>query len=470
MAASRYYDSKSGQYESEAQFKQRIGTDVQRITEKIQQVTGKAPRVWIWPYGRANGLALAELSKAGYEMAMTLEDGLAHVSSPLNTPRLLINKNPSTIDFSHYVVAAERPPIKRLVHIDLDYVYDPDPEQTERNLDQLVQRIADLNIPIVALQAFADPEGDGLIKSVYFPNSVLPMRADLFNRAAWQLRSRADVRVYAWMPVLGLDLDEKITRVHYRDPNTQETVISQSPYRRISPFDVHGRQQIKQLYADLAAYTLFNGLLFHDDAVLTDYEDDSPAAHEQYNTQGFPADVLQIRANPDLMQRWTEYKTQTLNDFTVELAQVVKDSAGPQILTARNLFALPILKPESEQWFAQNLDDFLDLYDYTLPMVMPRMEGIARKDEDQWIRRIVAEVAKRPNGLSKTIFEVQTLDWNAAPGQQHIPTKTIAHWMEVLQRAGAQHFGYYPDDFVLDQPNLKEIRPAISNEWFPFKQ
>ncbi|VEB43810.1 Poly-beta-1,6-N-acetyl-D-glucosamine N-deacetylase precursor [Chromobacterium violaceum] len=32
------------------------------------------------------------------------------------------------------------------------------------------------------------------------------MRADLFNRAAWQLDSRVGVEVYAWLPVDGLRL------------------------------------------------------------------------------------------------------------------------------------------------------------------------------------------------------------------------------------------------------------------------
>ncbi|VTO17181.1 outer membrane N-deacetylase [Klebsiella variicola] len=39
----------------------------------------------------------------------------------------------------------------------------------------------------------------------------------------------------------------------------------------------------------------------------------------------------------------------------------------PQVKTARNLFALPILEPQSEAWFAQNLDDFLAAYDWTYP-------------------------------------------------------------------------------------------------------
>ena len=82
--------------------------------------------------------------------------------------------------------------------------FDPDPARTERNLGLLLDRIQALEISHVFLQAFADPDGDGAADAVYFPNRHLPMRADLFNRAAWQLKTRSNVKVYAWMPILGL--------------------------------------------------------------------------------------------------------------------------------------------------------------------------------------------------------------------------------------------------------------------------
>ena len=108
--------------------------------------------------------------------------------------------------FANSIVSMEATPSMRVAHVDLDYVYDPDPAQTDRNLGELVQRILDLQINTVFLQAYSDPTGDGLVRSVYFPNRWLPVRADLFNRAAWQLHNRANVMVYAWMPVLALSL------------------------------------------------------------------------------------------------------------------------------------------------------------------------------------------------------------------------------------------------------------------------
>jgi biofilm PGA synthesis lipoprotein PgaB len=74
----------------------------------------------------------------------------------------------------------------------------------------------------------------------------------------------------------------------------------------------------------------------------------------------------------------------------------VKHIRGPQIKTARNMFALPILQPESEAWFAQNLDDFLAEYDWTVPMAMPLMESVPADESDAWLTRLVNAVAARP--------------------------------------------------------------------------
>jgi hypothetical protein len=45
--ANRFYDKASGRYESDQQFHQRIDTDVRKVSDKIADVTGKAPRAWV---------------------------------------------------------------------------------------------------------------------------------------------------------------------------------------------------------------------------------------------------------------------------------------------------------------------------------------------------------------------------------------------------------------------------------------
>ena len=471
-AAIRAYDARTRQYETEAQFDARMGRDVAAITEKIRAATGKKPRVWVWPYGAEGGSTLRITAENGYQLALTLEDGASRLGRLMSTPRLLLASDPALRSFANSVVGMEAESFMRVAHIDLDYVYDPDPEQTDRNLGALVQRILDMQINTVFLQAYSDPEGDGLVKSLYFPNRWLPVRADLFNRAAWQLHNRANVMVYAWMPVLAFDLDPALPRVVRWDPDTGQAAPDPDQYRRLSPFDATVRARIGDLYEDLARHAIFDGILFHDDALLSDFEDASPGALAAYRAAGLPDSIADLRADPDALQRWTRYKSRYLVDFTAALTRRVRDVRGPQIKTARNLYAQPILNPGSETWFAQNLDDFLGAYDWTAPMAMPLMENVPSGKENAWLDQMVDTVARRPGALGKTVFELQSRDWRTGPGRPEatpVDTDVLAGWMRRLQLRGARSFGYYPDDFSQDQPRLQGIRPAISEAWYPLQ-
>lgn len=225
-AAARRYDPATGQYENDMQYSARIRDDVRAISQKISTATGKAPRVWVWPYGATSGVAASIIESEGYRLLLTLEDGLASMPQMNRAPRLLVSNDPTLTGFANAVVAQERPDVMRGVHVRLADIYDPDPAKTDENLGALVQRIADLQITTVFLDATDTATPDNTPPAVYFPNSQRPVRADLFNRVAWQLRSRAFVDVYAYLP---------------------------------QPADT-------TLYEDLARYAIFAGLALDDSA------------------------------------------------------------------------------------------------------------------------------------------------------------------------------------------------------------
>lgn len=465
-AATRRYDAAAGRYESEADFQARMRQDVTNISDKILAVAGYRPRIWVWPYGTADGSTLQVVDSQGFKMALTLDDGLDTLDNLMSSPRFLVVSDPDGMHFSNSIVGTEASAPMRVAHVDLDNVYDPDPKQQEINLGKLVQRMADLGVNTVFLQAFADPKGDGLVQSLYFPNRHLPMRADLFDRVAWQLRTRAHVKVYAWMPVLSFALDARLPRVTRWDPATGQSAIDPKQYQRLSPFDPQVRRLIGDLYEDVARMTSVDGILFHDDAVLSDFEDASPEALRAYAAQGLPDSIAGLRNDPATLQRWTRFKSRYLIDFTHELSAKVRAIRGPQVQTARNLFAEPIINPQSEAWFAQNLDDFLVNYDWTAPMAMPLMEGQSLKHSGPWLEALVDQVRARPGALQRTVFELQARDWKHKPAQD-LSAQQLADWMGRLKRQGATHFGYYPDNFLENSPDLKTLRPALSNKWSP---
>jgi len=465
-ATTRRYDPATGRYETEADFQARLRQDVASISEKIRKVTGYRPRVWVWPYGEADGTALQVIGSEGYQMALTLEDGLDSLDNLMSGPRFLVASDPDGAHFAESIVSVQTMDPMRVVHVDLDYVYDPDPVQQEANVGKLIQRIYDLGANTVFLQAFADPKGDGLVRSLYFPNRHLPVRADLFDRVAWQLRTRANAKVYAWMPVLSFALDAKLPRVQRWDPATGKTGIAPDQYVRLSPFDPNVRKVIGEIYEDLARMSSVDGVLYHDDAVFSDFEDAGPAALKVYAANGLPTSIAALREDPAAMQRWTRFKSRYLIDFTRELTAKVRAIRGPQVLTARNIFAEPMLNPESEAWFAQNLDDFLGAYDWTAPMAMPLMEKQTREQSGPWLERLVQTVKARPGALKRTVFELQARDWDSEPASD-IEGEQLADWMGRLKRQGVTSFGYYPDNFIEDQPAVKTVRPALSNKWNP---
>lgn len=467
--ANRLYDKNTGQYETDAQYEARINADLDRVTQKITEVTGKAPRAWVWPYGAANGTTLKLARQHGYEMAFTLNPGLANAARLDDVPRILISDNPSLRNFASQVAQVREEQTMRVMHIDLDYVYDKDPVQQRKNIDKLIQRVYDMRITHVFLQAYADPEGDGNIRELYFPNRWLPMRADLFNFIAWQLQTRGGVNVYAWMPVLAFDLDDAVPRVAAWSPDSGRAAVDRQHYVRLSPWSPVARQRINDIYEDLARHASFHGILFHDDAMLTDFEDASPDALRAYQAAGFPASIAEIRRDPQTLERWTRFKSQALIDFTKQLTETVRAIRGPQVKTARNIYAMPVLDPASEAWFAQNLNDFLSTYDWTAPMAMPVMENVPPEQADAWLDSLVNRVARIPGALDKTVFELQARDWRKTGEHADISGEQLAHWMRQLKLSGAKNYGYYPDDFINDHPEMSAIRPTFSSYWYPQK-
>jgi poly-beta-1,6-N-acetyl-D-glucosamine N-deacetylase len=459
---SRRYDPEADRYESDDDYRQRIRQDMAAGADLLERETGHRPRVIVWPYGQYNRPAQDAAREAGMPVALTLQAGASRVSDLTAVSRMLISGDTDLADFVWRLRHPDHRDPRRVVHVDLDYIYDSDPEVQEANLSRFLDRTKRLKISTVYLQAFADPEGNGTAAAVYFPNRHLPVRADLFNRVAWQLQTRAGVEVYAWMPVLGFVLGRDDLRVRSWLPDVEETGFDEKAYYRLSPFSPEARRLITELYEDLARHASFDGILFHDDAVLSDFEDVHPQALAAYRQAGLPGSIEELRGDPQIMARWTTFKTRHLVAWTDHLTETVR-TWRPTVRTARNLYAGPVLEPASEAWWAQNLEIFLEHYDFTALMAMPYMEGAT--EPDRWLRLLVERVARHPEGLRKTVFELQSVDWR---NKKPLPTRTLAWQMRLLQSLGAVNFGYYPDDFPAGHPRTSLLHGAMSLQTYPY--
>ena len=255
-----------GRYESPADYHQRLQADFKLSGERIKQHTGKFPDVLVWPYGQFNDHAWNVANGLGYKHHFTLHDERMNPKLTHDeVGRFLIEEETLLETLSEYLSGRLRnKKTERVMHVDLDYVYDTNPQQMAKNTDALIERVYQSGATTVYLQAYADEDGNGVAEKLYFPNRHLPVKKDLFGQIAWQLMTRANVKVYAWMPVMGFDLGPNADYVK----DTRMNKPNPEHYLRLNPYNPANLKIINEIYADLSFHSKFHGLLFHDDAFL----------------------------------------------------------------------------------------------------------------------------------------------------------------------------------------------------------
>jgi biofilm PGA synthesis lipoprotein PgaB len=461
-------------YEDDKSYQQRIYDDLKTNNDFLKKYTGQKPRVMVWPYGEYNMDVRKIAESLGMPIGLTLDDGSNTTITPLwGLRRILVDQKMSHTDIelsmwdrnNNFTDGAMT---TKAMHIDLDYIYDPNPEQLNKNLGELLERIKRVGANTVYLQAFADPDANGAADSVYFPNRHIPVRSDLFNRVAWQIGTRTQVkRIYAWMPMIAWELPPD-------NPAAKDKVVTlqvdqrhlNMGYPRLSPFSSRARKVIREIYEDLAKSSVIDGILFHDDVTLSDYEDDSVMAHAQYEKWGFKSSIEEIRSDRSEFLRWARLKTEYLDNFALELAQIVGDYR-PGLKTARNLYAQVAINKDAQEWYAQSLSESIKRYDYTAIMVMPYMEQA--DDAGSFYDQILNNVKQQECGLERTVFELQTVNWrkNNEPISPQELSLTIQH----LYDLGANHIAYYPDDLFHNNPDADLMKRGFSKKpirMYPF--
>ena len=332
------YDAETQRYESESRYQKRISADLKQNIELFRQHGFNAPRIMVWPYGSYNGSAAAIAVRLGMPLALTLEDGSNTSTTPLTALRRILLESSTTLAelaadiHGRDTDETENDFPQKSLYVDLDQIYDPDPAQQERNLSRLLDRIHGSAINSVYIQTFSRSARTGLADQLYFPNRHLPMRADLFNRVAWQIQSRTQVEhVFASMPLRAWDFSQLT-------PMTQRLCRS-----CVNPKDKSRRQIIRDLYEDLAKTVNFDGLYFDDPMTLLDTQRKDGVAM-----------VATIPRQIDAFDRSTS-----------ELETIVR-FWQPYLLTAHQLYTLPASSSVLKNLAPQLLTDSLKKFDFTV--------------------------------------------------------------------------------------------------------
>jgi biofilm PGA synthesis lipoprotein PgaB len=238
-ATTHRFDAAQGGYESDAAYRERVRGDLTRSSADIVRLTGVRPRIVIWPYGAHNHATDTLAAAAGMPYGMTLELGFNTPATSLaSMHRILVTHDFTAAALARALEEPVHPEPVRAVEVALDAIHDADPAQQEAHLSLLLDQVQGLGVNTVYLQAVAPAAPGSAAVAAYFPNRHLPMRADLFNRVAWQLRTRTGVAVYAELPVGGYRLGDGAPA---------------------------STAQVREIYADLATYAAFQGVLLYAD-------------------------------------------------------------------------------------------------------------------------------------------------------------------------------------------------------------
>ncbi|MFC3873485.1 poly-beta-1,6-N-acetyl-D-glucosamine N-deacetylase PgaB [Neisseria musculi] len=409
--AAVFPEYENGRYETRDAYRQRVRNDLKRSVDIIAARTGVRPNVIVWPYGHFNETAREIAAEVGLDNDFTLFDETPNTTEQRSIGRALIDNETGYPLMKAYLEGQMfTPPHQRAVHIDLGRLYTPDPAQFARNFDKLIERIYKMGITTVYLQAFADDDGNGVAEAAYFPNRHLKVKADLFSRVAWQLMTRANVKVYAQMPLTAFDLGSGyVSGSRTGKPEAGRPL-------RLSPDGAENRRAAAEIYEDLAFSSRFNGLVFRDGG----------------DKRGDLIDYSKL-----LKQTALKYSFNGINGM-----KTVRSLDG----------GLP----------AQSLPAFAAAYDYTAFTALPYLENgqpLSPKEAARRLVGLVAGVKRSGVPLDKTVFELQTADPRTG---QPAGGKELAGWMSLLKKEGVKNLAYYPDDFLQDRPPLKTIKPVFS--------
>lgn len=338
----------------------------------------------------------------------------------------------------------------RIMHIDLDYIFDSDQQQQQSNIQALIQRIQQIQPNTIFLQAFADPDANGSANLVYFENRHIPMRANLFPELLKQIRQHTQVKqIYAWLPLIAWELP-KSYQLQYVKHSQDKT----HGYIRLSPFDPTNLKYIAEIFQDFIQKNAVDGVLYHDDITLNDFEDASVVARQVYQQWGYDLKLLEEPQHPQ-QSAFAAAKTAYLDQLAAGITRLLQHYR-PQLLTARNTYAPIVLQPESEKWFSQSVSSTLRYYNYNAIMAMPYMEQAG--DHHQFYLDLIQQSKKYDPDLDRTIFELQATDWRS---NQKIATSELVQTIHFLQQHGVKHIGYYPDDFAQAHPAAVEIKSVF---------
>ncbi|MGH7339266.1 MAG: poly-beta-1,6-N-acetyl-D-glucosamine N-deacetylase PgaB, partial [Candidatus Rokuibacteriota bacterium] len=264
----RKFLTEDERYEDRAEYRTRIAADLAASKQTLEQRLGVPVRSLAWPYGEHNAVARELAEQAGFALTMGLNGGPASVQDLEEgfVERLLVTRGVDIgdADLTRWLVPDPDPVFA--ANVDLDELYDEDPEKLVANVESTIRQLWRLGATHVFLKGCSDPKGIGYLESTYFMNHQAPVRADVWGMVAGRMK-RAGLRVWMRAPALNLSWEwERHPEWRVRSGGDAGTQLTAARYFRLSPDSEAARRAAMDFFNDVAVYAPLDGILFDEDA------------------------------------------------------------------------------------------------------------------------------------------------------------------------------------------------------------
>ena len=448
-AVTRRYRLQEARYETRDEYLERIREDLKESQRILREKLGHDVSVLAWPYGEHNAVSRGIAAEAGFRVTLGLH-GIDARPEDLRgglLPRVMVVRGARIGGKDPGWLYPSRMPV-RAAQVDLDGVYDPDPEVFSRKVDRMVEKVRGLGATHVFLQACPDPHGSAFFREAWFENHQVPVRADIWSMVANRC-SHAGLRVWIRAPSMNLSW-EWAKHADWRIPFRRKKGGKEfTPwYFRLSPDIPEARAAAVDFFTDIAVYLPIEGVLFDDDAYMLAGE--------------------RLKGSRSSSAR---EKSEAMRGLIEEIKAAVL-AWRPECLFARNLYAPAVEKDGAHPDFSQDLEQFLRDYDLTVVMAYARMEG-RRKDADRWVESMARKVVKRwspPKGREleapPVMFKLQAYDWEE---EEWVPPEELNGIVAAARRAMMLDLGVYP--VLPDEGNIPKgllgeaVKPGTSDRY-----
>lgn len=304
------------------------------------------------------------------------------------------------------------------------------------------------------------------------------MNAHIFTVSVQIIRDLLpDSRILVWAPSLySAFLMEDNTVVKATDDAGGDNSMW---YRRASPFSELTSSRLTSFFEALGQSSeMLDGVMFQDDLLLSNWEDVSEEGIKllvaRYGLTDTSDSSLQDFLDDDdneQNQDWRRYKTQVLDELSQTLFQAFRrgyqqafpdrftareEQESTRLLCARDYYDAAVLSRDdvTGEWYAQNLDTALDLYDQVVIMSYYNMSergDPASQEALSWLQNLAktAIAIANSNGRQRAdrlIFKLQSVCWNYYPNGEDgtISAAVLQRQAKALISVGAKNIGFYP--------------------------